>query len=92
MIYHFDVPIYEYKCKSCGREFEELVRRDETPSCPSCRGSDLERLLSLPMVSTAETRKRSLAKAKQAARGVQREKDHEQRLYEIRERKEHGGG
>ncbi|HEX5420712.1 MAG TPA: hypothetical protein VFY39_11995, partial [Gammaproteobacteria bacterium] len=59
---------------------------------PSCKGKDLERLLSLPRVSTAETRKRSLGKAKQAARTVQREKDHAQRQYEIKERKDHGGG
>jgi putative FmdB family regulatory protein len=27
------MPIYEYLCKSCGSEFETLVRASETPAC-----------------------------------------------------------
>ncbi|HUT10024.1 MAG TPA: zinc ribbon domain-containing protein [Thermoguttaceae bacterium] len=30
------MPIYEYVCQACGREFEELLRGDEKPACPSC--------------------------------------------------------
>ncbi len=32
------MPIYEYSCTACGHEFEELVRGDEKPVCPSCEG------------------------------------------------------
>ncbi len=40
------MPIYEYACFDCGREFEELVRGDERPSCPSCGKDRLERRMS----------------------------------------------
>jgi putative FmdB family regulatory protein len=33
------MPIYEYKCDSCGSKFEKLVRRSEENAglkCPSC--------------------------------------------------------
>ncbi|HEY3305816.1 MAG TPA: zinc ribbon domain-containing protein [Candidatus Binatia bacterium] len=41
------MPIYEYHCRSCDKDFEELVRTaEEAVSCPSCAGSRVERLLS----------------------------------------------
>ena len=31
------MPIYEYVCKKCGKEFEVLVfNKDEKPECPAC--------------------------------------------------------
>jgi putative FmdB family regulatory protein len=33
------MPIYEYKCDSCGNKFEKLVRRSEETeglACPTC--------------------------------------------------------
>jgi putative FmdB family regulatory protein len=41
------MPLFEYQCKSCSREFELLVRGSETPECPSCRSTALERRLSV---------------------------------------------
>jgi len=41
------MPIYGYACKSCGREFETLVRSSDTPACPSCGGEELDQKLSL---------------------------------------------
>jgi putative FmdB family regulatory protein len=41
------MPLYEYGCRACDREFEVLVRGGETPACPSCRSTDLERRLSV---------------------------------------------
>ncbi|MCA9081821.1 MAG: zinc ribbon domain-containing protein [Planctomycetaceae bacterium] len=40
------MPMYEYRCQSCGTEFEELVRAGETPPCPKCAGKKLEKLMS----------------------------------------------
>ena len=44
------MPIYEYRCRSCGDEFESLVpisMRDSIEhSCPNCGSSDIERKLS----------------------------------------------
>jgi putative FmdB family regulatory protein len=41
------MPLFEYACRSCDREFETLVRASETPECPECGGTDLERRLSV---------------------------------------------
>ncbi|MGH9348553.1 MAG: FmdB family zinc ribbon protein [Vicinamibacterales bacterium] len=41
------MPLYEYACKQCDRQFEALVRGAETPECPSCHSRELERRLSV---------------------------------------------
>jgi putative FmdB family regulatory protein len=41
------MPLFEYECRGCGRRFEHLTRAGETPSCPSCEGADLQKLLSV---------------------------------------------
>ncbi len=48
------MPIYEYKCKSCGQVQEVLLGSKETASleCPNCGGSDFTRLFSAAFVST----------------------------------------
>lgn len=89
MRYDGRMPLYDYKCRACGRVFEELVRLGETPNCPACNGSDLERLVSIPAVSTDATRKRSLGKARRAAGKVSREKKHAQAEYERNYIKDH---
>jgi putative FmdB family regulatory protein len=40
------VPLYEYACHACEREFELLVRSDVTPACPRCGGTALTKLMS----------------------------------------------
>jgi putative FmdB family regulatory protein len=43
------MPIYEYRCARCEREFEELVvrRADEAEvSCPACGARDVGRRMS----------------------------------------------
>jgi putative FmdB family regulatory protein len=41
------MPLYDFHCRSCGREFEALARPQDPPvKCPACQGEDLERLLS----------------------------------------------
>lgn len=42
------MPIHEYHCKSCLREFEELVFKDEIPSCPHCHSANTEKMVSRP--------------------------------------------
>ena len=41
------MPLYEYACKHCDHQFETLVRASDTPECPSCHGTALERRLSV---------------------------------------------
>lgn len=47
------MPIFEYRCNSCGREFETLVRASSQPACPQCGGQSLDKLLSVPAVPAA---------------------------------------
>jgi putative FmdB family regulatory protein len=82
------VPIFEYECRTCGREFELLVRTGDVPACPSCAGRDLEKLLSLSAVSSDSTRKANITKARLANKAVQRDKA----MAEIEEIHEHYGG
>ena len=44
------MPIYEFHCPSCGRDFEELVRSaaaGRSAACPDCGRKDAERKLSV---------------------------------------------
>ena len=49
------MPIYEYACKNCGREFEELIRGDQQPACPACGQSRVERQMSVPAAHIASS-------------------------------------
>ncbi len=42
------MPIYEYRCNSCGHELEKLQRISEEPlrDCPACSEASLCRLIS----------------------------------------------
>jgi putative FmdB family regulatory protein len=40
------MPLFEYACRRCDHQFEALVRASETPECPSCHATELERRLS----------------------------------------------
>ena len=82
------MPIYEYECKTCGQEFERLIRTGDVPVCPSCKSQDLTRLLSLSSVSSEHTRKLSFDKARSAAKIVQRDKDVAQAEYEKKHHEE----
>jgi len=46
------MPIYEYRCRSCGHRFEKLVRAAGEAVCPACAGEQVERLLSAFAVGT----------------------------------------
>ena len=48
------MPIYEYACEACGREFEKLVRSGETPACPQCESTRLHKRLSVFATASAQ--------------------------------------
>ncbi|MDL2210398.1 zinc ribbon domain-containing protein [Desulfovibrio sp. OttesenSCG-928-O18] len=41
------MPIYEYRCKKCGIDFEEIMgANDPAPACPDCHSDKTEKLVS----------------------------------------------
>ncbi|MDO9567496.1 MAG: zinc ribbon domain-containing protein [Candidatus Desulfaltia sp.] len=40
------MPIYEYHCNDCDKNFELLVFGKEKPICPSCKNKKVVRLMS----------------------------------------------
>lgn len=54
------MPIFEYRCADCGHEFELLVLKTSDPArCPACGRVNVEKLLSLPAVSSEQTKQRA---------------------------------
>jgi putative FmdB family regulatory protein len=41
------MPIFAYRCRACGKQFQTLVRSGEAPVCEACHSSDLDQQLSL---------------------------------------------
>lgn len=83
------MPLYDYECRTCGHEFELLVRTGDTPACASCGGTDLERLLSGFAVSSEHTRALNLAAGRRARAKDQKDKAMAQYEYEKHHREEH---
>ena len=40
------MPIHEYQCNNCDKDFETLVMGSAKPECPLCKSKDLSRLMS----------------------------------------------
>lgn len=56
------MPIYEYRCDSCGEEFEKLVlAASEKPLCPQCNSSRVHKLMSACAFSVGNTFKSTAA-------------------------------
>ena len=75
------MPIYEFTCKSCGNDFEALVRKNE-PKCPKCGKADLERKLSLPAVKSESTHDKAMRAAKKRDKTQAVDRVEAQRAYE----------
>ena len=76
------MPVYEYVCNDCARQFEVLLLRQETAACPSCGSADLKRLLSAPKVKSSSTHDLAMRAAKKRDQAQAWERVNEQRKYE----------
>jgi putative FmdB family regulatory protein len=76
------MPLYDFSCRACGQTFEALVRASTKPKCESCQSEDLERLFSLPAVSSETTRQLALKAAKKRDAAEGKERMYEQLRYE----------
>lgn len=81
------MPIYEFRCRACAREFEALVRTGDTPSCPACASPRLERLISLFAVDSDGTRRGN--RDRSMSKGVGRQRDKEVADKELYDRHHH---
>ena len=59
--YKSPMPIYEYECRGCHHQFEQIVRTGDVPACPKCQSGDLERLLSHVLHELPKTRGSSIS-------------------------------
>jgi putative FmdB family regulatory protein len=41
------MPIFEYHCNECDKDFEILVLGNQEISCPTCTGNNVRKLLSI---------------------------------------------
>ena len=83
------MPIYEYTCRACGHQFEALVRASSTPECPACQSQDLERILSLPAVTTPDRRKAALGAARKQLAKKQRAEEFQRQEEERKHPHDH---
>lgn len=78
------MPIFEYACKGCGKEFEALVLPTTgAPACPACQSTELEKLISRPAIKSDSTHALALKAAKKRDQKQGSEKAREQREYEL---------
>ena len=76
--------MFEYACKSCGKEFEALVRPNTAPPvCPACQSADLEKLISTPAIKSESTHGLAMKAAKKRDQKSGAEMARAQREYEL---------
>lgn len=46
------MPIFEYRCESCGHKFEAILFGEQKAECPQCHTQKLEQQLSTFAVNT----------------------------------------
>lgn len=76
------MPIFDFVCKSCGHQFEALVRGPAATVCAACGSAELERLLSMPNVKSESTRNLAMRAAKKRDKAAGTERMIEQHKYE----------
>ena len=78
------MPIFEYACKGCGKEFEALVLpTTAAPACPACKSVELEKLISRPAIKSESTHGLAMKAAKKRDQKAGSEMARAQREYEL---------
>jgi putative FmdB family regulatory protein len=58
------MPIFEYQCLDCDRQFEAFVTAERSAECPACHGAKLTKQLSSPgMVGSTGGKRDAVAMA-----------------------------
>lgn len=78
------MPIFEYACKGCGKEFEALVLpTTAAPDCPACKSTELDKLISRPAIKSESTHGLAMKAAKARDQKQGSENARAQREYEL---------
>ena len=64
------MPIYEYVCRQCDKSFETLVRGSTVVECPSCKGTSLEKQLSVFATGTGALTSTAMSQSELGACGM----------------------
>ena len=59
------MPLFDFRCRTCGKTSEILVRTGDSPACPHCGGADLDKQLPTFALSTDEIRSANARKSRQ---------------------------
>jgi putative FmdB family regulatory protein len=81
------MPIYDYRCRGCGHEFELIVLKGTVIACPSCQSQELEQQVSGFAVSSAEISRSNVKAARQQYIGSKDVRD--KRISEVEHIREH---
>jgi len=81
------MPLYDFRCRACGAQFEALVRPGHEPVCRACGATDLERLPS-GMFSVKSGAGLSAA-ARRAVQKQQRQQHQDQAAFQQEIEKKH---
>ena len=77
------MPIFEYRCRACGHDFELLVLASTTIACTKCGAIELDRRISVPAIKSETTHAQAMAAAKTRDRKQANETNRAQREYEL---------
>jgi putative FmdB family regulatory protein len=80
------MPLFDFRCRACAKEFEALVRGSEKPRCPACKSARLERLQSTFTVSSLQMTK---ARVRTARKQLRHSKAFKDKVVADREEREH---
>ena len=84
------MPLYDFRCRSCGRLSELLVRPGSVQACPACQSTDLDRQISTFAVSSAErTQLAANRKRKREADSFSRDQHAMEREMEEHKKEDH---
>jgi putative FmdB family regulatory protein len=80
------MPLFDFRCRACGKEFEALVRNSERPRCRACKSVRLEQLQSTFAVGSLGITK---ARVKTARKQQRFSKAYRDKVVADREEREH---
>jgi putative FmdB family regulatory protein len=84
------MPLYEYKCRGCGHQFELLIlRQSQQPVCPACSAESVEQLISSFAVNSDAKRDASTASARKYNERLNSKQDPDKPRVQIDHRHQH---